>query len=445
MTGCRCRRRLGLVGLWCAVLALGSGVLAGAFADEPAPVWGHEEEVPPAGGAHSQPIAVAFPDGTLVAVWIHHDDRLENPPGLVRRSTRPPGGSWGEPESFPVPDVGRVNAVAAGRDGGVEIAYRDASIVRKAEQVRTWRADGSLGEVTLAANDPFDLQADAAGDVVATRLGRYDGDGGFDRVVRHLGEGGWQSLPTIGADPGDVFVAGPGGSVWMAGYDTDDTTLRVRRWTPGMARWDLEWSRDFHRRPQYKPLVQGLDLAIGSAGRAVLGFQQREVRDVGASVRAVQRTGTTGWSKPVVVEQLPAGQRLTASAPVVAAAGPLAAVAWSSTSTGHGFREINLASLMDGGVDRRQLGVTGFFEANRDLSLDVDLRADGDLLLTYLQRRGSREQVVAWVGAWNDLEVTVLLRDASVMRHDSAFLVPGLAAVVSGADGVRLVSFAQER
>ena len=439
----RCRRPLWLCGLSFA-LVLSWALVGGAGAVAQAPTWGPEQEVPPESSAHAQPLTVAFSDGTLVAVWTFYDDRPEDPPGVVLRSTRLPGGDWGDPVTFPVPDVGRVNAVVAGRDGGLEISYHDSSIDKKAEQVRTWHADGSLGDVTLTNHKSFDLKADAEGDVVATRLGRYRADGTYDRVVHYRGAGDWRRAPDITAHSRDVYVPGPGDSVWMAGYDTDRTRIRVQRWTPRMKSWKVDWSRDYARRPQYKSFVQGLDLALGGAGRAVLAFQQREVRDQGASVRVVRRKGRSGWSKPVVLDQLPAGKHRQAGVPVVAAAGDLGAVAWSSTNSDRAGRDVNLAWLDGGDVERRNLGVTKTSKGYHDVSLDVGLRADGDLLLTYLQRQGSGQQLVAWVGARNELEPTVLVPDASAMRGGSVFLAPGLAAVVSGASGGRLVSYARE-
>ncbi len=46
-------------------------------------------------------------------------------------------------------------------------------------------------------------------------------------------------MPRLPADPRDVFVAGPGESVWMAGYDQSRGVLRVRRWAPGRTSWKL--------------------------------------------------------------------------------------------------------------------------------------------------------------------------------------------------------------
>lgn len=438
----RCGRPLWLGGLSLA-LVLSWALVGGAGAVAQAPTWGQEQEVPPESGAHVEPLAVAFPDGTLVAVWTFYDDRPEDPPGVVLRSTRPPGGDWGDPVTFPVRDVERVNAVVASRDGGLEISYNDASISKKTEQVRTWRADGSVGDVTLTNNRSFDLKVDAEGDVVATRLGRLRADGTHHRVVYYRAAGAWQRAPDITAQR-DVYVPGPGDSVWMAGYDNDQTRIRVKRWRPGTRSWKLEWSRDYDRRPQYKPYVQGLDLALGGKGRALLAFQQREVRGKGASVRVVRRDGRSGWSKPVVLEQLPAGKHRQVSAPVVAAVGDLGAVAWSSTNSDRAGRDVNLAWLDGGAVERRTLEVTRTSKGHHGVSLDVGLRADGDLLLTYLQQPGSGQRLVAWAGAWDALVPTVLVPDASVVRGGSAFLVPGLAAVVSGTSGGRLVSFARE-
>ena len=437
----RCVALLVAVGL---APGLVSGSLGVAAGPEPQQTWSHEEEVPPAGVPHSQSLAAAFPDGTLVTVWLHFDPRPEDPPGVLLRSTRPPGGAWSDPEVFPVQDVARLNAIAAGTGGGIEIAYQDASITRKEEQVRTWNADGSVGEVLLESNEAFDLEADAEGDVVATRLGRYT-NGAFNQVVRYRSAVGWRKLPSVRAHPGQVFRPGAGDAVWIGGYDGDRTRLLVRRWTPTTGRWNVEWSRDYDRAPQYKPFVQGVDLALGGAGRATFAFQQREVRNRGASVRVVQRAGRSDWTKPQVLEQLPAGQRLTASAPVVAAAGELGAVSWSSSVAGNRLRDVNVAWLVDGAVDKRRLGVTDWFDGYRDLSLDVDLRADGELLMTYLGRRGHRRQVVAWAGSRNQLEVTVLVRDAGVPRSDSAFLVTGLAAVIATASEGRSVSFVRAR
>lgn len=419
------------------VPGLASGSVAGA-AGSP---WGQETQVPPVEGVHTLPQTVAFPDGTLMAVWTYDDVRLEDPPGTVLRSTRPPGGVWNEPITFGVPDVGRVNAIAPRADGGLEISYRDASRDRRAQQVRTWRADGSLGKVTLSSSEAFSLSADPEGDIVATRLGRDDQRLGVYRVVRYLsGEGDWQAVPSIGADHGDVFVTGPGDSVWMAGYDRAGTRLVVRRWTPTSAGWTVDWSRDYPSGHRGKPLVLGQDLAVTASGRAVLAFREREIESTGETIRAVRRRAGSGWARPAVLQRLAAHEHLTASTPAVAAAGTAAEVAWTSSGAQRGTRDIRIARLGTGGPDVRRLAVAGSFRGFRDMSLDVDLRDDGDLLVTYLQRRGSRRQLVGWLGTQDELDSTTLLRDASVMLGDSAFLVPGLTGVVWSVRGGLLVS-----
>ncbi len=129
---------------------------------------------------------------------------------------------------------------------------------------------------------------------------------------------------------------------------------------------------------------------------------------------------------------------------MVAAVGGHGVVTWSGPASSPGLRSVSAAWLTEEGAERRSVGVTGSFGGFRDLSLDVDLRADGDLLLTYLQRRGHRRQVMAWVGDRSQLTATLLLRDAGVAREDAAYLVPGLAAVLAPTADEGLVSFVQD-
>lgn len=434
-----------LIGVLAVVPSLGPAPTATGAVE---PSWGSAEPVPPHGGPHPLALTATFPDGTVTAVWLQATEGGGSRLDVVQRSTRPPGGAWGDPVPLPVTDVGGLDAIAPGADGGLEIAYSLSAAVERPHQVRTWNADGSASEVSLDdAGSSFDLAADAEGDVVATRLGRYSEARGFRRAVRYLDDddGGWQVLPSLPADPRDRYLPGPGDTVWMAGYDQNRARLRVRRWSPRGATWSAEWTRAIGPRPLNKPLVQGLDLALGGAGRVVLAWQQRARGEVGAAVRVVRREGRSGWTNPLLLDRRAAAEHRPLSAPVVAAAGDHGVVAWSGPASIPGLREVSTAWLTDDGADRRSLAVTGHFSGFGDLSLDVDLRADGDLLLTYLQRRGHRRQVMAWVGSWLDHAPTLLVRDAGVMRADSASLVAGRATVVATTGDGGLVSFTQER
>lgn len=410
---------------------LTTGLVPGAAA-APAPGWGPVEQVP--GYVGPGPVLTGVhPDGTLVAVW--ETDR-------ILRSTRAPGAAWTSPVAFPVDDARWPEAVATLPDGALLVAYtHDPPSGPSEHRVVTWAASGEVGQQgPVNESDDYTLAGDGTGDAVAERLGGYDEVEGFDHVVHHVDGTSWRRLPGLPADPGDVILAGPGESVWAAGYDVSRSILRVRRWTPRSAAWEVQWSRDYPPGHLRRPLVEGLDLAVGAAGRAVLAFEEREAGGVGPRVRAVVRR-PSGWTRPFMLQRLPAGDVRTTSTPVVAASGSLARVAWtSSTPQRGGVQAVRVARVDQGRPDVVRLAQVRSFSGFRDLSLDVDVRADGDVLLTYLEREDTARVLVGWLGRHEDLRRTRLVDDTGVMRGDAAFLVDGLAAVVRGVDETRLVS-----
>ncbi len=428
------------------VLTLVLGVPTGLAATAEDPTWGPVQDVPPAGGGHGLPMTAVFPDGSLVAVWADDtgpvDDRT-----AIYRSTRPPGGVWSPPERFPAAVAFQgLDSIASRPDGSVMISYRgpislDPTVKHR---VRLWHADGTVGAASLASrSDDYSLVSDAEGDVVAHRLGSYSQRDGFDRVVRHYDAGTWRRLPEIDADPGDTFLPGRGESVWLAGYDAGRRTLRVLRWTPTTGTWTVQWSRAYPHSDRRQPRAPGFGLAASAEGRVVLAFTD------GGTVQAVERAGGSSWSKPVVLYR-PASDRADTrpalSGPVVSVAGENAEVAWTVPAPQDAFeREIWVADLDDGGPDVRRLATATAFKGFRDVSLDVDVRADGNVLVTYVQRRDDVRDLVGWLGPHGDLRSTTLLADVGGLLADAAFLVPGLAAVITTLRGDRLASRVVER
>lgn len=424
---------------------LGTTMTVSVAADGADPEWGPAQHVPPFDRIHELPRTAVFPNGTLVAVWEDDDTGTQDDLTRIFRSTRPPGGSWSAALALPVEDVWNLESFATRPDGSLQIAYGwEPRYPDIKHRVRIWNADGTVEPVGLANTaDDYALSGDREGDVVAERLGSYDEDHGFDHVLRYQDGRAWRHMPKIGADPGDTFVLGPGDSVWMAGYDHDRTELRVRRWALGKSRWKTEWSRDYPpgHGYRYRPLVSGLSLAVGGPGRVTLAFQERERGDRGSTVRAVSRLGRSGWSRPAVLQRLAAHEHLLTTAPVVAAAGDLAEVAWTSSAPERsGVRQIWTAQLTSRGRDVRPLATAVAFGGFRELSMEVDLRDDGQVLLTYLQRRDDVRDLVGWIGPHDGLRGVTLFEDAGIMLGGSAFLGPGLAAVVRSVRGGGLLS-----
>lgn len=416
-----------------ATLAL---VLPAAAAADP-PEWGATQVVPQVDGEDQEvPRVAAFPDGTLVAVWEQDVTAPGDDLTGIFRSTRPRGGEWSEPEAFPVADVWNLQAIAPRPDGSLQIGYgREPRFADLQHQVRIWYADGTVGPVGPGnGSDDYALVGDARGDVVAERFGRRPSDV-LTRVLRYHDGNAWHVMPTLRAYPNDVFVAGPGESVWAASYDTERTVLSVRRWAPGRRHWRVQWSRDYPGRAR-KPLVQQLDLAAGARGRLVLGFAERETALTGPTLRVVRRHGSR-WGGVRRLARLPVDQRVTLTGPVVAASGRRAEVAWTSSAPQRrGRREVWVARL-GADRDRRLLDTVGSFGGFRDLSLTLDLRA-GDVLVTYLERDDDLRRLVGWLGPHDGLLRSALLEDAGVMLDSPALLVPGVAAVVSSVrDGMR--------
>lgn len=414
-----------------AALALPLGPGADATAAPDSADWGPVEQVPAAVGP-GPVLAGAHPDGTLVAVW--ETDRIE-------RSTRAPRGAWTPPTAFPVADARGLEAVATLPGGALLLAYTHGPPSGASEhRVVTWEASGAVGQQGPAnGSDDYVLTGDGSGDVVAERLGGYDEVDGFDHVLHHFDGTAWRRLPGLPADPGDVVVPGPGESVWAAGYDVSRSLLRVRRWTPRSAGWEVQWSRDYPSGHLRRPLVEGLDLAAGGAGRAVLAFEEREVGIVGPTVRAVARR-TSGWTRPWVLQRLAADGPRTTSTPVVAAAGGHAEVAWTSSTSQRGVQAVRVARLARGRPHVERLAGVPSVSGFRDLSLDLDVRGDGDVLVTYLEREDTRRALVGWLGRHDGLRRTRLVEDAGVMPGDAAFLVDDLAAVVRTVGDAGLVS-----
>ncbi|MEJ7795798.1 MAG: hypothetical protein WKF50_09615, partial [Nocardioides sp.] len=384
-----------------------------------------------------------FSDGSLVSVWEHDDTGADDDLTRIFRSTRAPGEDWSAPEAFPVDDVWGLGSISTLPDGGIQIAYGwEPHFPDIVHRVRIWGADGSVTANGLGnTSDDYVLYGDADGHTIAERLGGYHEEAGFDHVLRYHDGVSWQRVPALGADPRDVFVAGPGESVWMAGYDQERTMLRVRRWAPGQSSWTLDWSRDYPPGHQRRPLVDGLDLAVGGPGHVVLAFQEREVGDTGATIRAVRHDPDAGWRPVRRLQRLAVGEHLTTTAPVVSAAGANVEVAWTSSAPQRGgARQVWLAQLGDGASAPRLLATVESFSGFRSLSLDVDVRDDGDVLVTYLERDGDMRNLVGLLGPSDQLERTVLLEDTGVALGEAAFLVRGVAAVVGAVRGELLLS-----
>ncbi|CAN5263244.1 hypothetical protein BH09ACT12_BH09ACT12_16550 [soil metagenome] len=425
----------------CAGAVLGAGMTATAPAQAADPGWGPVQQIPP-DGVHELPRTGVFPDGTLVAVWEDDDTGDQDDLTRIFRSTRAPGADWSAPVAFPVEDVWNLESIATLSDGGIQIAYGwhpSSSAIK--HRVRIWNADGTVEAVGLGnTSDDYTLNGDAEGDVVAELLGSYDTQDGFDHLLRYYDGTAWRGMPNVAADPRDRFVTGPGESVWMAGYDQSTSKLRVRSWAPEMKSWKLEWSRDYPSGHLRKPLVDALALAVGAAGHVTLAWAEREIGRTGDTIRVVRREGRSGWTKPATLQRVPAGRHKVITGPVVAAAGTRSEVAWTVPGKKAEWRVVRVAALAGDGPDVRRLASTRSFSGFRDLSLDVDLRGDGDALVSYLKRRGSRRQVVGWFGAPDALQGTTLLKNAGIMIGDSAFLVPGVAAVISSVGYYALAS-----
>ncbi len=124
------------------------------------PAWGPVQQVPPVGGSHDLPLTGVFPDGTLVAVWEYDDTGSGDDLTRIFRSTRPPGGAWGEPVALPVEDVWNLQAIAPLPDGGLQVAYGwEPRFPDIEHRVRVWNADGSVGPIGQGnTNDDYTLQ-----------------------------------------------------------------------------------------------------------------------------------------------------------------------------------------------------------------------------------------------------------------------------------------------
>lgn len=382
------------------VVGLGSGLM-GAAANVSDPGWRPVQEVPPLGAVHAMPLSAVFSDGTLVAVWLQEGSGAVDEGPRAFRSTRPPQGEWTDPLAFPVQDVKTLERIAPRPDGSLQIVYGwDPDSSRFRYQVRIWNADGSVEKAPRSTT----------------------------------------AAPSLDGDPGDSYASGPGKTEWMAGYDVSRSRLNVRRWKPGMANWKLEWSRSYPSGHRRNPLVDGLDLAVGSAGRVVLAFQERETGGNGATVRAVRRSGKSGWTRPGILQRVPADDNQLLTSPMVAAAGVHAEVAWTSSAPGgQRLREIRIAQLGGGGRDVRRLAVATAFKGFHTLFLDVDLRDDGDILITYMERSNDDRDLVGWLGSHDGLSRTTLLEDVALDVFTSV-LLPGLAAVISRLGDGRLAS-----
>lgn len=426
--------RLPLVAV-CLSVILATGVAGSGSAQVADPEWGPVQEIPPFDRLHDLPQTGVFPGGTLVAVWEDDDTGDQDDVTRIYRSTRALGGDWSEPDAFPVEDVWSLEAIATRPDGGLQIAYGwEPRFPDIQHRVRIWNADGSVEEVGLGNTaDDYTLSTDSEGNVVAERLGSYDQVKGFDHLLRYYDGEVWRRMPKLGADRQDRFLPGPGDSVWMAGYDQARSKLLVRRWAPGMAKWQVEWSRDYPPRHLNKPLVTGVRLAVSSTGRVVVAFQEREVGKTGETVRAVASQGRSSWRRPFVLQRLPAGKHLTASLPVVAVAGDLVELAWTASAPKHrGMRVVRVARLTTQGPQTRRIAVARSRSGFRDLFLGISMRGDGDVLVTYFQRSDDddHDQLMSWLGPHDALRGLLLLDNA--WSVGGPFLIPGLAGVIAG-------------
>ena len=399
--------------------------------------WGPTQEAPPNDG---RPHVVSLPDGTLVAVWSTFTS--DGHAGLLR-STRPPAGSWTSAEVFPVTDGVRLIDVAGGSDGVVHVSYARETDAGPAYEVRAWNPDGTVGAVTLSdTGGAYDLHSDGGGDLVAQRAVRREGSAGFEHRLHYFDGSAWQAMPTIGAELRDIFVPGVGDRVWAVSYDRPDNTLRVRRWQPGMATWAVAWARDYPPRHPNDPFVAGMDFAVGRAGHAVLAFYERPTGRSPATVRVVRRAGRSGWTRAAVLQRVPLGQDQVVTAPVVAAVGRRAEVAWTVPAQwGTRRRVVRIAALGDDQPLMGRLAVVRAFRGFWDLSLDVDAREGGDVLVTYVERQTDRRDLVGWLGPHDDLGRATLIEDLwSAYDPVTSVLVPGLAVVTASSAHGRLVS-----
>lgn len=435
------RTRTPALTLLVAAVCVGMGLPAGPAAGTAEPGWGPPQEAPPMDG---RPSVVAFADGTLVAVW---NGYVEGAGDTVFRSSRAPAGSWTPAERLPMVDDTDAISIAPGPSGALYVSYSRTAGSETVYEVRAWRSDGVLGRVALSnSSGGYELSADAAGDIVAKRTVRTNGPVGFDYRFHHFDGSTWQRMPTIGAELGDIVVPGPWDSVWLASYDRSDNTLVVRRWLPGMTEWAVEWARDQSPRHPHDPLVAGMDFALGSSGHAVLAFYERPRGSDTVTIRVVRRRGDAGWTRAEVLQRVSLGPQQVVTGPVVAAAGHLAEVAWTTPAQwGTRRRVVRTASLDDDGRQVRRLAVTTTFRGFWDLSLDVAVRKDGDTLVTYLERHEDRRDLVGWLGPRVAPARTVLLEDLeSAYEPVTAVLVPDLAAVVATPESGRLTSRTQE-
>ncbi len=420
----------------CVAASLGVGLPSGTSASGAEPGWGPTQEAPP---YDSVPRTVVFPDGTLMAVWTQRASSSDTDM-TVRRSTRAPGGSWTATEVLPTEAYG-FTGIAPGSDGVLHIATATWAGDRSEYEVRAWNADGTVGEASLDNfSSGYLLHGDADGDLLAERIVPNKGGGGSHHTFRYFDKSTWQPLPEVAEAPRDLVVLGSGDSVWLASYTRPKNTLLVRRWKPGMARWQVEWSRDYPSGHPNDPFVAGMDLAAGSGGRVVLALSERATARKDATIVAVRRTGRSGWTRAGILQRVALTRGQVVSTPVVAAAGDRAEVGWTvPAQRGTRTRVIRIASLGEGGPDVRRLTRTTAFRGVPDLNLDIHVRADGDVLVTYVERQVDQRDVIGWVGPHGALGRTTLLEDVTADPVASA-LVPGLAAVIASPERRRLVS-----
>ena len=429
-------RALALATLW-AIACVGTAVPAtGAAAGSADPGWGPAQDAPP---YDSLPRTVVFPDGTLMAVWTQRPSSSDTDM-TVRRSTRAPGGSWTATEVLPTEAYG-FTGIAPGHDGALQVATATWAGDRTEYEVRTWNPDGTVGEVSLSNfSSGYLLHGDAEGDLLAERVVRNKAAGGFHHAFRYFDGSTWQPLPAVAEEPRDLVVLGSGDSVWMASYTRPENTLRVRRWKPGMATWKVEWSRDYPSGHPNAPYVAGMDLAAGSRGRVVLTFSERATARTDTTIVAVRRVGRSGWTRARILQRVALKRGQVVTAPVVAAAGDRTEVAWTVPARrGTRKRVVRIARLREHGPQVRRLTRTTAFRGAWDLGLDVDVRDDGDVLITYVERQVDQRDLVAWLGPHDALGRTTLLEDVTADPVTSV-LVPGLAAVIASPEQGRLVS-----
>ncbi len=88
--------------------------------------------------------------------------------------------------------------------------------------------------------------------------------------------------------------------------------------------------------------------------------------------------------------------------------------------------------MFNGSRDECLLAKVTSLEGFEDLSLGLNVRDDGDVLVSYLQRSDAHEQFMSWLGPHAGLRGVVLLDNAWSAGRGSAILIPGLAAVIAG-------------